>query len=90
MCVALSSYTQHTLPFGFLLFLLLLSLLLSPSEPGYYEDGKFGIRIESLIVVAPRETPYQFQKRQYLGFETITLVRTTHTNTRHRTRQVKE
>ena len=25
-------------------------------EPGYYEDGKFGIRIESLVVVKKTET----------------------------------
>ena len=26
------------------------------SEPGYYEDGKFGIRIESLVLVVKKET----------------------------------
>ena len=26
------------------------------TEPGYYEDGKFGIRIENLVVVVPKET----------------------------------
>ena len=25
-------------------------------EPGYYEDGEFGCRIENLIVVKPTET----------------------------------
>lgn len=44
------------------------------NEPGYYEDGKFGIRIESLMVVRQRATKYRFQNRQFLGFETITLV----------------
>jgi Xaa-Pro aminopeptidase len=44
------------------------------NEPGYYQDGQFGIRIESLVVVRPRATPYKFLDRTYLGFETITLV----------------
>lgn len=44
------------------------------NEPGFYQDGSFGVRIESLIVVRPRATRYQFQQKQYLGFETITLV----------------
>jgi Xaa-Pro aminopeptidase len=44
------------------------------TEPGYYQDGQFGIRIESLIVVSPRATPYKFLDRQFLGFDTITLV----------------
>jgi len=44
------------------------------NEPGYYEDGRFGIRIESLIVVAQRQTAHRFQNKQFLGFDTITLV----------------
>ncbi|XP_074604675.1 aminopeptidase P isoform X2 [Brevipalpus obovatus] len=44
------------------------------NEPGYYEDGKFGIRIESLILVKKVETKYNFRNKGYLGFETITLV----------------
>lgn len=44
------------------------------NEPGYYQDGEFGIRIESLIVVRPVDTPNRFLGRQYLGFETITMV----------------
>ena len=27
------------------------NVLLSLSEPGYYEDGKFGIRIENVMLV---------------------------------------
>ena len=26
------------------------------SEPGYYEDGKFGVRIESLVLVTKAQT----------------------------------
>ncbi|KAK9478489.1 peptidase M24, structural domain-containing protein [Lipomyces japonicus] len=44
------------------------------NEPGYYEDGKFGIRIESVVVVAEKSTRHQFGDKKYLGFETVTLV----------------
>lgn len=43
------------------------------NEPGYYENGEFGIRIESLVVTKKVATKYQFNKTQFLGFETITL-----------------
>jgi len=38
------------------------------NEPGYYIDGKFGIRLESLVVVKESEHP------SFLEFETMTLV----------------
>jgi len=44
------------------------------NEPGYYEDGKFGIRIENLLLCVPVETKYNFGGKQFLGFETIALV----------------
>jgi Xaa-Pro aminopeptidase len=44
------------------------------NEPGYYEDGAFGIRIESLVVVKKADTKYNFRDKGYLTFETITLV----------------
>jgi Xaa-Pro aminopeptidase len=44
------------------------------NEPGYYEDGSFGIRIESLVLIKKAETKYNFRDRGYLTFETITLV----------------
>lgn len=44
------------------------------AEPGYYEDGQFGIRIESLVVVSPRQTAHQFMGKSFFGFDTITLV----------------
>lgn len=44
------------------------------NEPGYYEDGSFGIRIESLVIVKKADTKYNFKDRGWLTFETITLV----------------
>ena len=41
------------------------------NEPGYYAAGKFGIRIENLMVVEPREIAGA--ERAMLGFETLTL-----------------
>ncbi|XP_018419774.1 PREDICTED: xaa-Pro aminopeptidase 1 isoform X2 [Nanorana parkeri] len=43
-------------------------------EPGYYEDGLFGIRIENLVLVVPAKTKYNFRDRGSLTFEPITLV----------------
>jgi len=42
-------------------------------EPGYYEDGTFGIRIENVLLVKPVELENNFKDRGYLGFEPITL-----------------
>lgn len=44
------------------------------NEPGYYEDGAFGIRIENLVVTRKAETPYNFNQKGFLKFETLTLV----------------
>ncbi|RGB34801.1 Creatinase/aminopeptidase [Rhizophagus diaphanus] len=44
------------------------------NEPGYYEDGKFGVRIESVVLVKEVDTPHNFGNRGYLGFERITFV----------------
>lgn len=44
------------------------------NEPGYYEDEKFGIRIESLQIVVKAETPNNFKNKGFLTFEPITLV----------------
>ncbi|OJD38832.1 xaa-pro aminopeptidase [Diplodia corticola] len=43
-------------------------------EPGYYEDGNFGIRIENVIVVTEVDTPHKFGDKPYLGFEHVTMV----------------
>lgn len=44
------------------------------NEPGYYEDGKFGIRIEDVVEIVKASTPHNFNNRGYLTFDTITLV----------------
>jgi Xaa-Pro aminopeptidase len=41
------------------------------NEPGYYATGRYGIRIENLVLVEPREIPGG--ERPMLGFETLTL-----------------
>ena len=41
-------------------------------EPGYYQPGAFGIRIENLVVVTPAE-PIPGGDRPMHGFETLTL-----------------
>ncbi|XP_051002723.1 xaa-Pro aminopeptidase 1 [Acomys russatus] len=43
-------------------------------EPGYYEDGAFGIRIENVVLVVPAKTKYNFNNRGSLTFEPLTLV----------------
>ena len=43
-------------------------------EPGYYEDGKFGIRIENIVVCVEKETREKFGDKPFLGFETVTMV----------------
>ena len=43
-------------------------------EPGYYEDGNFGIRIENVIMAREVDTPHRFGDKQYLGFEHVTMV----------------
>ena len=40
------------------------------NEPGYYKTGEYGIRIENLILVEPREIAGA--EGEYLGFETLT------------------
>lgn len=43
------------------------------NEPGYYEDNKFGIRIENVIVVKEAKTMFQFGDKPYLGFDHVTM-----------------
>lgn len=44
------------------------------NEPGYYEDGNFGIRIENLLCVIKKNTAHEFGGKPYLGFERLTHV----------------
>ncbi|XP_078494960.1 xaa-Pro aminopeptidase 1 [Ciona intestinalis] len=48
--------------------------LVITDEPGYYEDGKFGIRIENALLCKSAETPYQFDGKQFFKFESLALV----------------
>lgn len=41
------------------------------NEPGYYKTGEYGIRIENLVLVVPREAPGA--EKEVLGFETLTF-----------------
>lgn len=43
-------------------------------EPGYYEDGKFGIRIENLMVVVGAKTEHNYREKGFLTFDPVTLV----------------
>lgn len=43
------------------------------NEPGYYQDGKWGIRIENLVIVRPAQTPNNFGSKGYLTFEHLTM-----------------
>ena len=42
------------------------------NEPGYYKEGAYGIRIETLQVVTPAAA-IEGGERPMLGFETLTL-----------------
>ncbi|KAF1744975.1 hypothetical protein MXB_2252 [Myxobolus squamalis] len=44
------------------------------NEPGYYEDGKFGIRIENMMTVVPISPKYNFNEIGFFGFETLSLI----------------
>ncbi|GLT39081.1 hypothetical protein SLA2020_132890 [Shorea laevis] len=41
-------------------------------EPGYYEDGSFGIRLENVLIVKEADTEFNFGDKGYLSFEHIT------------------
>ncbi|KAL0931594.1 Xaa-Pro aminopeptidase [Colletotrichum truncatum] len=43
-------------------------------EPGFYEDGSYGIRIENVAMVTEVKTKYSFGDKPYLGFEHVTMV----------------
>mmetsp|Transcript_16804 Transcript_16804/g.50883 ORF Transcript_16804/g.50883 Transcript_16804/m.50883 type:complete len:382 (+) Transcript_16804:1151-2296(+) len=48
--------------------------MICSNEPGYYEAGAFGIRIENLLVVRKRSTKHEMRGRQFLGFDQLTHV----------------
>ncbi|GAA6030782.1 hypothetical protein JCM8097_008874 [Rhodosporidiobolus ruineniae] len=43
------------------------------NEPGYYQDGEYGIRIENLVVVEPAKTANQFGGVKYFKFSNLTM-----------------
>ncbi|KAL2270455.1 hypothetical protein VTJ83DRAFT_2639 [Remersonia thermophila] len=43
-------------------------------EPGFYEDGAYGIRIENLALVREVKTEHSFGDKPFLGFEHVTMV----------------
>ena len=43
------------------------------NEPGYYEDGAFGIRIESLCITVEAKTAHRFLDKTFCTFETVTM-----------------
>ncbi|KAK3095170.1 hypothetical protein FSP39_011006 [Pinctada imbricata] len=43
-------------------------------EPGYYEDGAFGLRIENCVLVVKADTKHNFKDKGFLTFEPLTLV----------------
>ncbi len=44
------------------------------NEPGYYQDGAWGIRIENLVAIREAPTASRFGGVTFLGFERLTLV----------------
>ncbi|WP_131669311.1 aminopeptidase P family protein [Psychrobacter pygoscelis] len=47
--------------------------MISSNEPGLYREGKWGIRIENLVVNQPVTNPTETEFGDYLHFETVTL-----------------
>ncbi|ESK92563.1 aminopeptidase p [Moniliophthora roreri MCA 2997] len=43
------------------------------NEPGYYADGKFGVRIENVMLVQETKTPNNFGDKGYLALERVTM-----------------
>uniref|UniRef100_A0A182N8Z9 Aminopeptidase P N-terminal domain-containing protein n=1 Tax=Anopheles dirus TaxID=7168 RepID=A0A182N8Z9_9DIPT len=48
--------------------------MFSSNEPGYYEPGQFGVRIEDIVQVVKASVPYDFNGRGALTFYTNTVV----------------
>jgi len=45
----------------------------SSNEPGYYEEGAFGIRIENVCITVEKPTANHFGNRKYCCLETVTM-----------------
>ena len=80
MWLSPSSATRRTSSFG-RLQVFLTAMNASPlkagmtisNEPGYYADGRFGIRIESIVLVREVKTLNNFGDKGFLGFECVTM-----------------
>lgn len=44
------------------------------NEPGFYQDGEFGIRIENLVKIVPANPENNFKDRKFCTFENLTFV----------------
>ncbi|XP_071137959.1 xaa-Pro aminopeptidase ApepP-like [Mytilus edulis] len=44
------------------------------TEPGYYEEGYFGIRIENVMIVRKCKQKYNISSHHFLEFETVTFI----------------
>lgn len=51
----------------------ILLLIWLSTEPGYYENGKFGIRIEDIVQIVPANISNDFNGRGALTFKKITM-----------------
>ena len=47
---------------------------LTLTEPGYYDDGSFGIRHENVVLIEEAATPHRYKNEQYLTMEPVTMV----------------
>ncbi|HUR88117.1 MAG TPA: aminopeptidase P family protein [Ramlibacter sp.] len=47
--------------------------MITSNEPGLYRPGKWGVRIENLVLNVPVETPEKGEFGEMLAFETLTL-----------------
>lgn len=47
--------------------------MISSNEPGLYREGRWGVRIENLVVNQPVVNPAETEFGDYLNFETVTL-----------------
>ena len=43
------------------------------NEPGYYESGEFGIRIENIELIVEKKTAHNFGGKKFLGLEPLTV-----------------
>ena len=44
------------------------------TEPGYYENGQFGVRIENVVLIKQIDTKHCPQGKSFLTMEPVTLV----------------